>query len=96
MENSIMNSWGIDPAYIIIGLSALVLILMIIVIVCIINMRRLYRRYDYFMRGKDAESMEDIILEQIDEIKRLRAEDRANKDSIRTLNRNQKSEAKRS
>ena len=49
---------------------------MIIVIVCIINMRRLYRRYDYFMRGKDAESMEDIILEQIDEIKRLRAEDR--------------------
>ena len=90
MENSIMNSWGIDPAYIIIGLSALVLILMIIVIVCIINMRRLYRRYDYFMRGKDAESMEDIILEQIDEIKRLRAEDRANKDSIRTLNRNQR------
>ena len=90
MENSIMGSWGIDPAYIIIGLSALVLILMIMVIVCIVNMRKLYRRYDYFMRGKDAESLEDIILEQIDEIKRLRAEDRSNKDSIRTLNRNQR------
>lgn len=90
MENSIMSSWGVDPAYIIIGLSALVLILMIMVIICIVNMRKLYRRYDYFMRGKDAESLEDIILEQIDEIKRLRAEDRSNKDSIRTLNRNQR------
>ena len=88
MENSIMNSWGIDPAYIIIGLSALVLILMIIVIVCIINMRRLYRRYDYFMRGKDAETLEDVIMDQIEEIRNLKAEDRAAKDSIRTLNRN--------
>ena len=42
------------------------------------------------MRGKDAESLEDIILDQIDEIKKLRTEDRANKDSIRTLNRNQR------
>ena len=90
MENSIMSGWGIDPAYIIIGLAALVLILMITVIICIINMRKLYRRYDYFMRGKDAESLEDIILDQIEEIKKLRAEDRANKDSIRTLNRNQR------
>ena len=65
MENSIMSSWGLDPAYIIIGLSALVLILMILVIVCIVKMRKLYRRYDYFMRGKDAESLEDIILDQI-------------------------------
>ena len=90
MENSIMSTWGLDPAYIIIGLSALVLIMMILVIVCIVKMRQLYRRYDYFMRGKDAESLEDIILDQIDEIKKLRTEDRANKDSIRTLNRNQR------
>ncbi|MEY8339386.1 DUF4446 family protein [Lachnospiraceae bacterium 62-35] len=90
MENSIMSTWGVDPAYIIMGLSAMVLILIILFIICIVNMRKLYRRYDYFMRGKDAESMEDIILEQIEEIKRLRSEDRANKDSIRTLNRNQR------
>ena len=88
MENSIMNSWGIDPAYIIIGLSALVLILMIIVIVCIINMRRLYRRYDYFMRGKDAESMENMIVDQMNAIIELQSQDRYNKDSIRTANKN--------
>lgn len=90
MQSSMLNSWPIDPAYVIIGLSALVLILLITVIVCIVNMRKLYRSYDYFMRGKDAETLEDIIIEQIDEIRNLRAEDKANKDAIRSLNRNQR------
>ena len=38
--------------------------------------------------GKDAETMEDVILDEMDELRSLRAEDRANKDSIRNLNRN--------
>ena len=40
------------------------------------------------MRGKDAETLEDVIMDQIEEIRNLKAEDRAAKDSIRTLNRN--------
>lgn len=90
MENSILNSLPVDPAYIIIGLSVITLILLIAVIICIVNMKKLYRRYDYFMRGKDAETLEDIIIEQIDEIRNLKAEDKANKEAIRSLNRNQR------
>lgn len=90
MESSIMNNLGIDPAYVIIGLTVLTVILLITVIVCIVNMKKLYRRYDYFMRGKDAETLEDIIIEQIAEIQKLKTEDRNNKDAIRTLNRNQR------
>ena len=90
MENSIMGTWAIDPAFIIIGLAAVTLILLILVIVCMVKMKKLNRRYDYFMRGKDAETLEDVILDQIEEIRDLRAEDRSNKDSIRTLNRNQR------
>ena len=37
---------------------------------------------------KDAETLEDVIMDQIEEIRNLKAEDRAAKDSIRTLNRN--------
>ena len=90
MENSIMGTWAIDPAFIIIGLAAVTLILLILVIVCMVKMKKLYRRYDYFMRGKDAETLEDIIMEQIEEIRNLKAEDKANKESIRSLNRNQR------
>ena len=70
------------------GLVILVVLLLILAIITMTKLRRLDRKYDYFMRGKDAETLEDIIMDEIDELRDLRAEDRSNKDSIRTLNRN--------
>lgn len=86
MENSILNSLIIDPAYLILGLGVLTLLLIIIVVVCIAKINKLYRRYDIFMRGKDAETLEDDILDLMDDLQNLRAEDRANKDIIRSVN----------
>ena len=88
MENSILNLCPFDPAYIIMGLVILVVLLLRLAIITMTKLRRLDRKYDYFMRGKDAETLEDIIMDEIDELRDLRAEDRSNKDSIRTLNRN--------
>ena len=88
MENSILNLCPFGPAYIIMGLVILVVLLLILAIITMTKLRRLDRKYDYFMRGKDAETLEDIIMDEIDELRDLRAEDRSNKDSIRTLNRN--------
>lgn len=91
MENSMMNLWLVDPAYILLGFAALTVILLIIVIICLVQMKRLYRRYDYFMRGKDAETLEEIIMEQMEDIEALKAEDRSNKDAIRNTNKNYRS-----
>lgn len=88
MEGSMINNLGFDPIYIIIAQAALTLILLVVVIVCIVKMRKLYRRYDIFMRGKDAESMEGMIIHQMEEIIELKSQDRANKDSIRIANKN--------
>lgn len=88
MENSILNQCPFDPAYIVLGLVILVVLLLILMIVTMSKLRRLDRKYDFFMRGKDAETMEDMIMDELDELRDLRAEDRSNKDSIRTLNRN--------
>lgn len=66
----------------------MVVLLLILVIVTMTKLKRLDRKYDYFMRGKDAETLEDIIMDELDELRNLRAEDRSNKDSIRTMNRN--------
>ena len=90
MENSMINQWPIDPAVIIIALAAITLLSLIMTIICILQTRRLYRRYDYFMRGKDAETLEDLILRQIDEIKELKSQDRSNKDAIHMLSKNVK------
>ena len=86
MENSILNDLLFDPAYLIIGLGVLSLILLIAVIVCIGRTKNLYKKYDAFMRGKNAESLEDRILEQIEEIKNLNLEDHSNKDAIKAIN----------
>ena len=86
MEGTLMNSPNI--IYLMIAQMILILILAIVVVVCIVKIRQLYRRYDLFMRGKDAESMEEMIINQMTEIIELKSQDRANKDSIRTANRN--------
>ena len=88
MEGSIINSWGIDPGYIILGMVIIILILFITVIVSLIKMSQLYRRYDIFMRGKDAETLEDLLINQIEDINLLKIEDKTNKENIRSINRN--------
>ena len=88
MEGSILNKLGFDPFYLLAGFMVLTLILTVVVIIGIFKMKNLYRRYDYFMRGKDAETLEDIIVSQMEEIQELQAQDRANKDSLRVNNKN--------
>lgn len=88
MEGTIINNFGIDPIYIIVAQTILTLALLVVVIICIIKIKQLYRRYDYFMRGKDAETLEDMIINQMNEIVELKSQDRANKDSIRIANKN--------
>ena len=68
MEGSILNNLGFDPVYLLIASAVLTLILLVVTVLCLINMRKLYRRYDLFMRGKDAETMENMIVDQMNAI----------------------------
>ena len=85
MENSMLYNLPIDPMALIIGFSILSLVLLIVVIICIVKLNKLYRRYDIFMRGKDAETLEDTIMDILDELDGMRGKDRAIKDSMKVL-----------
>lgn len=85
MENSILNTLPFDPMILIIGSSVLSLILFVTVIICIVKINKLYRRYDLFMRGKDAETLEDVLTDVLDQMKDLNTKDRANKDMMKKL-----------
>lgn len=85
MADGILNTMGFDPGFLIIGSMCLSIILLIVTIICMLQYKKLYRRYDMFMRGKDAETLEDTILELMEEASFLRAEDRANKDLIDSM-----------
>lgn len=76
--------------YIIIGLSILCLITMILSIVVLCKLKALRRRVDSLTRGKDAESMEDTILNFFERIESLEdAEDKMHRD-IRGIRENLK------
>ena len=49
---------------------------------------RLYKQYDYFMRGKDAETLEDYFVELQRHVENLEIEDQKNKEVMRILNKN--------
>lgn len=87
MENSMLNNLLFDPAYLIIGLAVLTVALMILTLVCFSQYRKLYRRYDMFMRGKDAETLEDIILDLMDEAVVRQATDKESREQLKSLTR---------
>ena len=73
-------------------LVIVLLIMQVVFIGIVINLqmkhKRMQAKYQIFMRGKDAETMENLIVEQMNDIIDLKAQDRYNKDSIRTANKN--------
>lgn len=77
-----------NSEYILIALIALDAVLIGIIIYGFCKYKKLFRAYDRFMRGKAAEDLEEVIYNIEDQIKELKAEDRANKDAIRVLNKN--------
>ena len=67
---------------------AVSLISIIIAAIAIIRYRAVYRQYDLFMRGRDAESLEELILDEKHRIEALEDADLSNKEVMRTMNRN--------
>lgn len=59
MQDSLLQYIGVDPAYIIIGLLALVVILFIMVFVQMGRISSLKKRMQAFMSGKSTESLEE-------------------------------------
>ena len=77
MENSILYRLPIDPGVLLIVMFILTIVCIVLTIVCAVHYRKLYRRYDIFMRGRDAESLEGTIKKLLDETNLLRSENRS-------------------
>ena len=68
-------------------LIVLVAALLVWVIVLTFKYRKVYRAYDFFMRGRDASNLEELIKNEYLDIEALKEEDKANKEAIKVLNR---------
>ncbi len=79
---------GFDSDYIIIGLAAALLLLLILTMVNIGQMRKLKKSYRNFMTGKDAKNLEDTLIKRLDQVDRLIVANDDNEENIKKLFRN--------
>lgn len=80
---------GMTDAYVIFGtLAALLIAVVVLLSVVLVKQTKLKRKYVDFMRGSDAESMEEAILKRFKEIDRLIACDAKREVAINEINEN--------
>lgn len=76
---------GFDSDYIIIGLAVICVILLIMIIVNLVETNKLKKKYQIFMKGKNAKSLEETLIERLNQIDSLIASNNANEDSIKKI-----------
>ena len=81
-----MTSLSQNSIFILVALSVAV-VSIIISVLNLIRVNILTRRYENFMSGKDAESLEDFFLDLQENVDHLIDETKKNKDNIKILNR---------
>ena len=79
---------GIDSDYIIIGLCGVLLILFILVIINIVQMKKQQKNYRIFMSGKDAKTLEDTLIQRLDQVDSLLESNEENDRNIKVLSKN--------
>ncbi len=76
---------GFDSDYVIIGLAAFCVILFILVVVNMGKTSRLRKKYESFMLGKDAKSLEDTLVTRLNQVDKLLSANETNEQNIRKL-----------
>ena len=69
-------------------LIAVDVILLALIVYIMLKYRRLSESYNFFMRGKRGENLENTIFKITADINKLKFEDKENKDAIRVINKN--------
>ena len=75
MESTILEKIGLDPAILILGLFIVCVILFIIVMVLSVRISKLTARYEKFMMGKDAKSLEATMGSSLSKLDKILAAD---------------------
>ena len=80
-----LDSLGVNRDLAIVILIMIIVVLLAICLIMVFSTRRLFKRYDFFMRGKDAESLEDVIMNTNTKMYNLQDLALENRDRLRLI-----------
>lgn len=76
---------GVDPAYFLFGIALLVIVLIILLIIVLCKHKKLRKRMDAFLEGKDGESLEESILSCMEKVQIVTKENKQLEEEIDAL-----------
>jgi len=82
--------FSIDWSYVILGLILICIFLLVYLIVTNVKLSKLAKKYDKFMRGRDAETLEEVIYKRFDDIDNLLERDKIKAKQIEDITQNLK------
>lgn len=88
MNSKMLNTLGIgniDPMIFVLVLLALILGLFVYSIIINSKLKKIAEKYERFMKGKDMESMEELVMTRFDEIDSMLENTNHNMEDIKTL-----------
>ena len=76
------GAFSINAEYIILGMMGITIVAIVLSIVILFKLKGLKRKYNLFMNGKDAESLEPLLLKRFEELDALNSENSKNTQNI--------------
>lgn len=68
----VFNYIGIDIGYVLLGTISVTIIMLIMIIVLIVKQSKLKKKYNAFMEGSDAKSLEKVVTERFNEVESIK------------------------
>ena len=81
---------GIESDYILAGVAGVTIVLFLMILINVIQMHRLKKKYKMFMDGKNAKTLEESIMSRMDQIDYLISSNEKNENEIKMIHQNLK------
>ncbi len=81
-----MGLGGMDTSYLFLGMGVLLLVLLVLVISLLCKLKKLTEKYEVFMQGKPAKSLEKEFSGLFEDVRFLKSAEEKDKNDIRAIN----------
>lgn len=78
--------FSVDTLYVVLGLAAVILVLLVLLIVNSVKIKKMRIAYDSFMSGEDGKNLEETILKRFAEVDALKTADKVKSKQIEEIN----------
>ena len=85
MQIDFFGLFSFNALYIILAMLLLTIVAIVLTIIALCKLRKLKRKYNLFMNGREAESLEPLLLERFAEIDTLKISNKENASNIKKI-----------